>query len=256
MPLTEQTPAPTPVPGEAPRTQVVIQQPVAVAPIREPEIRVYAHSRILYWWPVWVCGYVMATLTHLYGEPQQIGNAQEIFHPSVNLGIIFVLTLAMVILITNVTVRGLASVIVILSLALGALTLAYFHKWDEVLAWMGNLTIHLNFGAYFWLSTLVFGIWFLSVVIFDHLSYWRITPGQVTHENVFGASSKSYDADNMVLEKLRDDLFRHWFLGLGTGDLLIRPYGPQQEVIQIPNVFFLGSKVRRIEHMIATQPER
>jgi hypothetical protein len=60
----------------------------------------------------------------------------------------------------------------------------------------------------------------------------------------------------MVLEKLRDDLFRHWFLGFGTGDLLIRPFGPQQDLIQIPNVFFLGSKVRRIEHMVATQPDR
>jgi hypothetical protein len=27
-------------------------------------------------------------------------------------------------------------------------------------------------------------------------------------------------------------------------------------VIQIHNVFFLGSKVRKIEHMIATQPEK
>jgi hypothetical protein len=254
MPLTEQTSDRIPV--EAPRTQVVIQQPAVASPLREPEIRVYAHSRILYWWPVWACGYIMTALTHFYGEPHQIGAAQEMFHPSSNLGVIFVLTIALVILITNVTVRGLASVIVILSAAFGALLLAYFRQWDRVLEWVGNLKIHLNLGAYFWLSTLVFGIWVLSVIVVDHVSYWRITPGQVTHQNVFGASSKSYDADNMVLEKLRDDLFRHWFLGFGTGDLLIRPYGAQQDVIQIPNVFFLGSKVRRIEHMLATEPER
>jgi hypothetical protein len=60
----------------------------------------------------------------------------------------------------------------------------------------------------------------------------------------------------MVLEKLRDDVFRHRFLGFGSGDFVIRPFGPQQDVIQIPNVLFLGSKVRRIEHMIATQPDR
>jgi len=236
-------------------TQVVIQQAAPAKPLREPEIRIYGHSRILYWWPVWACGYIMAALTHEYGQPHQIGGVQELFHPSTNLGVIFILTLAVVTLITNVTVRGLASVIVILSLALAALTLAYYHKWDAVLEWLGNLKIHLNFGAYFWLATVIGGIWLVTLLIFDHLNYWRITPGQVTHQNIFGASSKSYDADNMVVEKLRDDLFRHWFLGFGSGDLLIRPFGPQQDVISIPNVFFLGSKVRRIEHMIATEPD-
>lgn len=244
------------LPAESTRTQVVVQQVPPPAVVREPEVRVYAHSRILYWWPAWACGYVMAALTHLYGQPYQIGATQELFHESNNLGVIFLLTLALVILITNATVRGLASVIVILSLALAALLLAYFHKWDAVLAWLGNLKIHLNLGAYFWFSTLTFGIWFLLVVIFDHTTYWRITPGQITRENLFGASSKSYDAENMVLEKLRDDLFRHWFLGFGSGDLLIRPFGAHQDVIQIPNVLFLGSKIRQIEHMIATQPER
>ncbi len=222
----------------------------------EPEIRVYSHSRILYWWPVWGCGYVMAALTNLYGHPQQIGNTPELFHESSNLGVIFLLTVTMVVVITNVTIRGLASVVAILSMALGALLLAYFHQWDAVLEWLGNRKIHMNLGAYFWFSSLIFVVWAFTVLIVDHLSYWRITPGQVTRENVFGASSKSYDAGNMVLEKLRDDLFRHWFLGLGTGDLQIRPFGPQQDVILIPNVLFLGSKVRRIEHMVATQPEK
>ncbi len=187
----------------------------ADTPVREPEIRIYAHSRLLYWWPVWACGYVMTALTHFYGQPHQIGAAQELFHPSSNLGVIFILTLAAVILITNVTVRGLASVIVILSLALAALLLAYYHKWDLVLEWLGNLKIHFNLGAYFWISTTIFTIWALTVLVFDHLNYWRITPGQVTHENIFGAGSKSYDAQNMVLEKLRNDFFRHWVLGFG-----------------------------------------
>src|SRR5258708_7401358 len=155
-----------------PQAQVIVQQARSTA-VREPEIRVYAHSRMLYWWPVWACGYVMALLTHLYGHPYQIGRAQELFHDSSNLGVIFVLTLAMVILITNFTVRGLSSVIVILSLAIVALLLAYYHKWDAVLEWLGNLKIHLNLGAYFWFSTVIFGMWALTVLILDHLSYWR-----------------------------------------------------------------------------------
>jgi len=239
------------------QTIVIREAPASASPVvREPEIRVFAHSRILYWWPVWVCGYVMTALTHLHGEPHQIGGVQEMFHPNSVLGLVFVLTLSVVILITNVTVRGMASLVVLLLLALVWLTLAYFHQWDAVLDWLRKLKIHLNLGAYFWLSTIVCACWALTVLIFDHLSYWRITPGQVSRQNVFGSSSKSYDAENMVVEKLRDDLFRHWFLGFGSGDLLIRPFGPDRDVIQIPNVFFLGHKARRIEHMIATQPEK
>src|SRR5262245_36864992 len=116
-------------------TQIVIQQPGPAKAVREPEIRIYAHSRILYWWPVWACGYLMAALTREYGQLHQIGGVEELFHPSTNLGVIFILTLAAVMLITSVTVRGLASVIVILSMALVALLLAYYHKWDEVLEW-------------------------------------------------------------------------------------------------------------------------
>src|SRR5262249_18416629 len=144
------SPAPNRLPTESAPTQVVVQPAVPVGIVREPEIRVYAHSRILYWWPAWVCGYVMTALTHWYGQPHEIGAAQELFYDSSNLGVIFLLTLTLVILITNVTVRGLASIIVILSLALVALLLAYFHKWDAVLAWVGNLKVHLNLGAYFW----------------------------------------------------------------------------------------------------------
>ena len=230
--------------------------PAEARVVREPEVRVYAHSRLFYWWPVWVAGYVIALLTHLYGESHQIGQSQEIFYPESNLGVIFLLTLLLVIVITNVTVRGLASVIVILLLALGALALAYFHKWDAVLDWFGRLRIHLNLGAYFWFATMIFVAWLLTVVVFDHMSHWRITPGQVTHEFVLGSSSKSYDADNMVFEKFRDDLFRHWILGFGSGDLRIRAFGAQQDPIFIPNVLLVGSKVRRIEHMIAAKPDR
>ena len=44
-----------------------------------------------------------------------------------------------------------------------------------------------------------------------------IRPGQVTQEFVFGAGAKSYDTDNLVLEKYRDDLFRHFVRGSGFG---------------------------------------
>ena len=40
-----------------------------------------------------------------------------------------------------------------------------------------------------------------------------------------GGGEKSYDTAGMSIEKHRDDLFRHWVLGLGSGDLTVRTSG-------------------------------
>lgn len=220
-----------------------------------PEIIIYSHSSLFYWWPVWVFGFVMAGITWTQGEPVLLeGNRIQIY-PNSNLGVTYVVILTLVLLITNVTVRGLASAIVILTIMLTTVLLAFYGLWDPILAWFGNLKIYLNTGAYFWLSTVVFVVWFLTVFVFDRLSYWSIKPGQITHQFIFGAASKTYDTENLVLEKYRDDLFRHWILGFGSGDLRFQPLGANREEIHVPNVLFIGSRMHAIKHLIATQPE-
>jgi hypothetical protein len=98
-------------------------------------------------------------------------------------------------------------------------------------------------------------VWFATVFVFDRMSYWRIRPGQITHEYVFGTGAKTYDTENLVLEKYRDDLFRHWVLGFGSGDLHLRPHGAAREEIPVPNVLFIGRKADAINKLIASEPE-
>ncbi len=263
-------------------TPVVLQQPVAYtqapvqveqppappAPQRDAaerdreeaeaklQLKIYSHSSLFYWWPVWAVGFLMALLSYGRGQQYAIGGNLEWFHPSSNLGVIFFLTLFLVIMITNVIVRGLASVIVILVISLATVLLAYFDLWDPILRWLGNLTVHLNMGAYVWFSALMFAVWASTVFFFDRMTYWTIKPGQITQEFVFGAGSKSYDTNGMTLEKYRGDIFRHWVLGLGSGDLHIHTTGASGERIDVPNVLFVGSKIGAIQRMIAVQPEK
>lgn len=225
---------------------------------RPASIRIYSHSSLLFWWPVWVMGYVMAALTWWHGRQESLesaGRALEWVHPSNNPGVIYFLTLFLIIMITNFSVRGLASGIVILCGALLTVVLAYFGWWDEVFRWFGNLTIHLTMGAYFWFSTLIFVTWAVTVLGVDRLSYWEVTPGQITHRMLFGSGSNSYNAQGMALEKHRDDIFRHWLLGVGSGDLKIRTSGATHEQIDLLNVLFIGSKVDAIQRLIAEVPE-
>ncbi len=221
-------------------------------------MRIYSHSSLLFWWPVWVAGYIMAghALWHFrLHQIESLSPYTQWVHPSNNPGVIFILTIFAIILITNFSVRGLASGMVILGATLVIVVLAWLGWWDEIFRWLGNLTIHLSMGAYFWFSTLLFITWVVTVFCLDRLSYWEVTPGQLTHKMLFGTGSKSYNAQGMGLEKHRDDIFRHWLLGLGSGDLKISTSGATHEEIDLPNVLFIGSKVAAIQRLIAEVPE-
>jgi hypothetical protein len=54
----------------------------------------------------------------------------------------------------------------------------------------------------------------------------------------------------MKLEKQRSDFFRHWVLGLGAGDLVVRTAGAGAEHVDLHNVLFIGRKVKLIEDLL------
>jgi hypothetical protein len=247
-------PPPVTEPAPAVRQTPAGQAPIERGPQGEPEIRIYSHSNLLYWWPVWAVGFLMAFLSYSEGTVLTIGGFNEHFHPSNNLATCWFITLFLVILITNVPARGLASGMVILAAAFVTVVLAYFDWWKYVLRYFNDLSVHMNAGAYMFISTLLCVIWVLSVFIFDHLNYWLVKPGQLTHIKLFGAGQESYDTGNMMLEKYRNDIFRHWLLGLGSGDMKIQTMSANRQTFFIPNVLFVGSKIETVQRMISTRP--
>jgi hypothetical protein len=242
-----------------PRTPVVQQSVPPGTPVKrelgEPTLFIYSHSNLLYWWPVWAVGFLMALLSYVHGTPYTVGDAREYFAYSSDVGIIWFVTLFLVILITSVPMRGLASGMVLLGIAFFTVLFAYLHWWDTILSWLGNLSVHMNVGAYMFISTLLFGVWVLSVFLFDRMNYWEVTPGQLTRVRVFGAGQTSYEPENMILEKYRNDFFRHWVLGLGSGDMKITTGGVNRQELHVPNVLFVGQKVLAFQRMIATKPD-
>jgi hypothetical protein len=222
----------------------------------DQEILVFSHSNFFYWWPVWFAGYVMALITWAHAQPVQLGDTTVLIDTNKNLGVIFTLTFFLIILITTVTMRGLASVVLLLSFAFGVLFLAYMGWWATVLSWMGEVRIFMNMGFYVFFSTLVFLVWAFSVFVYDRMSYWKVRPGQITHERVIGGAERSFDTRGMVFEKHREDLFRHWVVGMGSGDVQISTTGAKPETIYVPNVLFVDSKIDAIQRMISVQPDQ
>src|SRR5262249_40578805 len=152
--------APAPV---APASVPVVEAPAAPgydpnAP-SVPTLRIYGHSSFLYWWPVWVVGYIMAILSYVDGLSVQVGDRQELLHPSKNVGVIYSAVLFFVILFTNVTVRGLASVVSVLTIMFLTVLFAYLGWWETILSWLPHLSVHMNLGFYILFSTLIFLVW-------------------------------------------------------------------------------------------------
>ena len=100
----------------------------------------------------------------------------------------------------------------------------------------------MNRGFYLFSSTALLAVWLFTVFFVDHLSFWRFRPGQITHEYLGGVVDKSYDTDNMILLKRQDDLFRHWIIGLGSGDLHMQTMGGQGVEMNVANVLFVIGK--------------
>jgi len=198
----------------------------------------------------------MALLSWLHHDQAIIGNKPEWFHPSRNLGVIYTLLLLLLIVVTSTKIKGMKAALILAAMAFLTLLFVYLDWWEAILGWLGHQSISLSLGFYLFSSSLLLLVWLISVFVIDHLSFWRFRPGQVTHEYLGGIVNNSYDTDNMTISLNRqDDFFRHWIIGLGSGDLHLRTMGGQGVEMNVMNVLFVGTKIFEIQRLIATKPD-
>ena len=168
-----------------------------------------------------------------------------------NLGILFIVVLLLVIVITNIPLRGLWSVIVIVLIVSAAIIFALLDWWAIILEWLSLLDIRITAGGYFAVSSVLFAMWLVVMLVFDQQIYMIFTPGQLRVRTEIGDAETAYDTGGMTVQKQRSDLFRHWVLGLGSGDLIVKTAGANSQEFHFPNVLFIGRKVKEIEDMMA-----
>jgi hypothetical protein len=236
----------------------VDQQPHAtqVARATPGEIKIISHSNIFYWWPAWVAGYAVALVTSLQGseiafEPGVV----ERVHPSNNPGIFFIAVLVLLVVFTTSKLRGIYSILTLVTAAFFAVLFAWLGWWDSILRLIPNLSARANLGFYLVFSTTLLIVWLLAFFVFDRLIVWRVRPGQVVEERLVGSRARSYDTTGLRFEKRGQDFFHDIVLGLGAGDLLLTT-GGNKETIQIPNVLMVDRKVKAIERLIVVKPDQ
>jgi hypothetical protein len=173
--------------------------------------------------------------------------------PSKTLGVVFTFVLLMVIFITNVPLRGMWSVLVIV-VAVSLVVFFILLGWIEIILHaLYLLDVRINMAGYVTISLFLLIIWLVSLLVFDKQRYITFTPGQFKVCDEVGGGEQVYSTDGMTLQKQRSDFFRHVVLGLGSGDLIVRTAGAQVHHIDLPNVLFIGAKVRQIEQLLKTK---
>jgi len=256
--------------------------------VRPREIRIDAHTMLFYWWPVWAVGLLMAGLTWLGGYRLAIvpagtqvvegfdGGREALVLPAgahlpqdpatgkpreptlrvasrSGFGVVFIVVVLLVVFITNVPIRGLWSLIVVLTVLLMTIILALADWWDDIFEAAAHSHVYINAFGYLAISLPLLALWLVVVLFFDRRMYMVFAPGQLLVCQEIGSGEVAYDTVGMVVAKRRSDLFRHWLLGFGSGDLLVKTAGAHAQQFEMHNVLFVGSKLQLIQQMLQTR---
>lgn len=274
---------PPPPPGAVPVYQV--SPPGAEDQKKIDYIQVYGHSNLFYWWPLWAVCFALAAWTYTDGSQMAllpagtetttdgdrkvitvpvdtpvaadadkqdtlIGRAQMTVSRSNAPGLIFALTLLLVAMVSSLTLRGLVSIIAVIAIVSLVLALALFNLWDDVFAFFGGLAIRMNAAGYLFIGVPLFLMWLVVVAVYDRQSYVIFDEGQIRYVREVGENEIVVPSDRTLVEKKRSDIFRHWLVGFGSGDLVIRTGGGGGQSIELENVLGISRKLRVINYML------
>ncbi len=214
---------------------------------QSPALRVYTHSPILYWWPVWLLGLLFWLVTG-------VGFGNEATEASARVqGQTFVFALVFVIFSTSVRLRGANSVIFGLLLAIGGILLATANLSAPIANFLGGLDIRMSASFYGFMGIMVLVIWVIMIFGFDRVKFYEIAPGQVHQRVIWGTGDRAENGASVRCTYKKDDFLRHRMIGLGlTGDIEIT--FPNNEVWELHNVLFAKRRAKRINELIVLRP--
>jgi hypothetical protein len=266
--------------------------PTPDVPPQPTKITIISHTGLVYWWPVWLTGFILGGLTLIDGYRMAIvpagtkvtesadhktfeftvpdkptssldtavkntNGGKEAFSIRVggneSYGVVYLTVLLLVIFGANVPLRGMSSLVAGLLILVIVIVLAYFDAWPHIFDFIGGLRIHFSTEAFLVPSVVLLIMWLGTVFLYDRLRYMSFTPGQFILHKDIGDLRQVYDTTQITAEKRKTDYFRHWVLGLGAGDIIITV--PNQGVtIEMPNVLFIDRKLREVADLMKTKP--
>ena len=214
-----------------------------------------SYSQLIYWWPLWVFGYIMAGITYSFGDSYIFNN---IIQHGANwytwLNLLYTSMLLFVIYSTNVRVEGVFALLILLIFVTVVLTLTILFDVTAFAKSIPAFSLFMNTRFFLVFSVGLSTIWLITVLFVDqHRNKWVLEPGLVK-EMSFG-STKIDTMEGLKVGVSRNNFPCHYLLGFGLmGDVELK-VGPDQRSVTILNVARVGRKRYEAELLIgASQP--
>jgi hypothetical protein len=236
------------------------------------EVKVIMHSALLYWWPVWVVGFLMALWTyldnyHLVLVPEgTVVEANQVLVPEGGVvdaplvhvarskvpGAVFVVTLGVVLGMNNGWMRGWRAYFFAALLAALAFLVSWGGLWGSLYEWVSCLDVRINLGGYLVVSAVLFAIWAWFFFVVDRQLFVVFSMSQVRLHNRVLEEERAFDAGGVAFQKQEYDWFR-WLVGFGAGDIVLRVGGAAPQIIELANVIHVGRRLQQIERLLRTK---
>lgn len=221
---------------------------------RSYDLRVWGHSNILYWWVIWLYGYVCAGITYVAGSPVDLGTRKFQIYEGAWLGWSFLLLLLVTIMFSAIRIKGYLAVIGILCLLFALEVLYQAGSLANIVAKMPDLVVYMNLGFYMMFSTILAIVWAIAVFIFDRFTYWQFQEGQLLEVHTLDdEEDKVYPTVLMSISRRPVDFLRKALGLFQTGDMRLSPQREGQYSIIIPNVWKVDQKIKRALEVIRQQ---
>ncbi len=257
-------------------------------------VSLFGHSNFFFWWPVWALAFAFGALTWWSNERlaivpadttiqhdaaakqivltipdasatgtlktalEQKAKAEDGFPQRIadnkNYGVLFTTGLLLIILITNIRMRGPWSLIIVVSIVVLTVLLAYMGAWDNIFTSLALFRVSISSSGYFYLAGVLFPAWLVVVFFFDRQAYVVFTPREVRVRSELGGPELTFSVFNLTITRRREDEFRHWILGYGSSDLTIQTAGENGQEFIFFNVLSVGTKLHALREMYKDSP--
>jgi hypothetical protein len=214
-------------------------------------ITFYSHSEFFYYWPLWLVSFIFGDITLFFGSHVAVEGLSTslLVMQETGYGLVYIMVLAFSLFATGVNLRGVWALLTMICLVFAAFLMLYFGIWETALSWVIQQPVYLNHGFYLAIGVMLFLPWCVVVFFFDTRKYVKIESNTVTIVHEIGEGARAYDTIGVMMEKKLDNFFKHYVLGFGSGDLVIRTSGGSAEVILLPNVLGVDKVLYELEYL-------
>lgn len=219
------------------------------------ELKIYSHTPLMYWWPVAVSALGLGIWTAFFGVEASLGDRNATFLIASVPGFVFTTLLTITVFVSTVRMRGIKSAALFITLIVMTVILSLLGWVDDIANAVPASATWISAGAYLWFGGVLSILWITQIAFFDKLSYYKITPGQITKVKVIGGAERTYDARGLAIDHAADDFLRHIIFGLGSGDITLRTAGADPQTMEIMNVFNVRGKIKRLQELSSVEPD-